>query len=418
VFSNDVGQTFAPAVLNNCAAGGDLSVAWSPNGGPSGTFYVSHLKDSNCSGAINAIGIAASTDKGKTFVVRIDAVGGAVDQPHIAVDPRPLPSGSDQIYVVYKSEGGPLGMEQAAMVCSSSSGQIWNSPVAVGAMGDDYPRVTVGQDGVVYVISRDVMNGNVRIRQFDNCASNPNLAPAGASWFVDVVSDDSMCPIPGLDRCNDGNTLQSWMVAIDDTNANHVYAAYGLPSGTNNTGIFVKDFVTGPLSVFGIPVRVDSGTAAQRFMPWVCSTGGAAWVSWYDRGATLGTPRNDLTNYVLGSALGQTFSLRQGPLVNLSVNPDPQCASGVGCPGNPNALACPVTPPPGGGCPKYGDYNGNVCAAGRVYAAWASAAPAPPGVTPPPITVYFTSTQLLEILPGPNVPFPAEYFGAFKWPSW
>src|SRR3972149_11222092 len=36
----------------------------------------------------------------------------------------------------------------------------------------------------------------------------------------------------------------------------------------------------------------------------------------------------------------------------------------------------------GGGCPKYGDYNGNACAAGRLCAAWASRL-SPPGVPPP-----------------------------------
>src|SRR5713226_203929 len=29
----------------------------------------------------------------------------------------------------------------------------------------------------------------------------------------------------------------------------------------------------------------------------------------------------------------------------------------------------------GGGLPKYGDYNGTACAAGHVYATWASATP-------------------------------------------
>jgi hypothetical protein len=45
--------------------------------------------------------------------------------------------------------------------------------------------------------------------------------------------------------------------------------------------------------------------------------------------------------------------------------------------------ACPAVPAApetcviGGGQPKYGDYNGNACANGRVYAAWASATPPP-----------------------------------------
>jgi hypothetical protein len=59
---------------------------------------------------------------------------------------------------------------------------------------------------------------------------------------------------------------------------------------------------------------------------------------------------------------------------------------GASWPGN-GALCSFTTPqcPAGqqctswGGCPKYGDYNGNACAAGRAYMAWASAT-APPGL--------------------------------------
>jgi len=246
------------------------------------------------------------------------------------------------------------------------------------------------------------MNSNVRIFPFAPCANNPNLMP-GASQFVAVVGDDSMCPIAGRDRCNDGNTLQSWMVAVDDTDPNHVYAAYALPSGANNTAILVQDFTksspTGALASAGGPVRIDPGTTTQRFMPWVCSTGGAAFVSWYDRGAAIGAPRNDLSDYLLGSVLGRGGSLSAGPIVNLSGNPDPQCKSGFPCGsrGDANAMACMVAPTSGGGCPKYGDYNGNACAAGRVYTAWASATP--PATAPtdlPPvteITIFFASTQ-------------------------
>jgi hypothetical protein len=214
------------------------------------------------------------------------------------------------------------------------------------------------------------------------------------------------------------------MVAVDDTDPNHVYAAYALPSGANNTAILVKDYTKAsptraPASTGG-PVRIDAGATTQRFMPWICSTGGAAFVSWYDRSATIGTTRNDLTDYVLGSVLGRGSSLAGGLIVNLSGNPDPQCNSGFPCGsrGNANAMACMVAPKPGSGCPKYGDYNGNACAAGRVYTAWASAT-APPGLPPvTKITEFFAVTQTLAVLPGPNLPFSPRLFEAIKWPSW
>jgi hypothetical protein len=61
---------------------------------------------------------------------------------------------------------------------------------------------------------------------------------------------------------------------------------------------------------------------------------------------------------------------------------------------NLNSPVCPTVPTPescqlGLGQPKYGDYNGNACAADKVYLAWASATP-PPGITNAPsgINVY------------------------------
>jgi hypothetical protein len=429
-FSLNSGQMFnaAQQLGNICGSGGDRSVAWSPNGGVNGTFYVSFLRDTTCTGVNqNAIGVATSTNSGQAFNLASNAVVAAVDQPHIAVDPRSAAGGSDQVYVVYKSEGGPLGTEQSAIVCSSSSGQAWGAPIAVGAMGDNYPRVTVGQDGIVYVISRAVMNGNVRIFPFSACANTPSLMPV-ASSFVAVVNDDSMCPIAGLDRCGDGNTLQSWMVAVDDSDPNHIYAAYALPSAANDTRILVHDFTktspTGALTATGGPVRIDAGTTVKRFMPWVCSTGGVAFVSWYDRGATIGTMRNDLTDYVLGVALGRGSNLSAGPIVNLSGNADPQCKSGFPCgsrdfpPANANSTACMVAPVAGGGCPKYGDYNGNACAAGQIYTAWASAT-APPGLPwVNQITKFFTSTDAIALLPSHPLPFPPQLYAALKWPSW
>src|SRR5262249_13452360 len=206
----------------------------------------------------------------------------------------------------------------------------------------------------------------------------------------------------------------------------HVYAAYALPS-SGTSEVRVKDYLSrlqiGPLVVNGYPIgatTVSSAVATQRFMPWICATGGVAFVSWYDRSASVGAPRNDLTDYVLGSALGRGSGLQAGPIVNLSVNPDPECASGFPCGTGdaPNAPACGVAPVAGGGCPKYGDYNGNACAAGFVYTAWASAT-APPGVAPVgQISVFFATTQALAILPGPDTTLPPEQFPSLKWLTW
>jgi hypothetical protein len=95
-------------------------------------------------------------------------------------------------------------------------------------------------------------------------------------------------------------------VAVDDTNANHIYVAYavntnpgggGFPNVTNqntaNERILVQDSLDGGVTWNAADptrtVTVSSGVTARRFMPWVCSVGGVAHVTWYDRrAASLG----------------------------------------------------------------------------------------------------------------------------------
>jgi hypothetical protein len=190
-----------------------------------------------------------------------------------------------------------------------------------------------------------------------------------------------------------------------------------------------------------LEVTINDASAGRRFMPWVCSLGGRSYVTWYDRRAA--TPAiNDLTDYYLGSASIEAGALRAGPEINLSGNPDPQCGP-PGLPDPPNwpkaprskddseacshqhqragiclstGARCGFTCGPTESCscpdgdlcdtrkghPNYGDYNGNACSSGRIFAAWASAT-APKQLSTPPssaarIRIYST------VLPGQSPP--------------
>jgi hypothetical protein len=175
---------------------------------------------------------------------------------------------------------------------------------------------------------------------------------------------------------------------------------------------------------------LSDGTASRKFMPWSCAEGRNLYATWYDRrAATTATP--DRTDFMAGWLhLGQ-FGISQHRNINLTGNPDPQCASGwpqgttdsalaTGCPtAQPNAgrcinnstgaqtglcdfnsPACPAgsTCRTSSGAPKYGDYNACACAAGRLFTAWTSAT-APTGFTGG-VGVLTTFTRTVK----PNVP--------------
>jgi hypothetical protein len=403
--SLDGGQnfTFRGSTPGGFPRDGDPSLAV----GASGAFYYGFIgfpngtpAALNVSGCSNSIG--RSIDNGVTFPV----VGHAVlcpqtganicfpDQEHIAADRLNSAGGSDQVYNVWRNflpvgpppatcSGITSGVPTAALVCSMNNSSSWTAPTLMPG-GSDFPRVAVGPDGAVYVVYRS--GAQVMLNKFSSCASGLTQQvgfPAPVATFTNVT-----CPVAGLDRCNDGNVLSSPSVAVDSTNANHVYVAYSTNTAVGNENIVVKDSVDGG-ATWPRAQTVNSSATARRYMPWVSVLGGTAFVSWYDRRAAS-TSNPDRTDYFLGSVFATPAGLQAGGEENLSVNPDPECATGFPCGARSSNdfTACSTTGSIGSGCPKYGDYNGNGSAGGRVYTAWASRT-APPGLPAPSgITLY------------------------------
>ncbi len=239
-------------------------------------------------------------------------------------------------------------------------------------------------------------------------------------------------------------------------------------TAANNENIVVQDSVdSGANWLPARTVTVSSAALGRRFMPWICSVGGAAYVTWFDRRAATAT-NISLTDFYGGSATRDgAGNLVAG--VERRINPantaDNQCEAGRP-PGSPNSwfqgtravsdsetctpqqpqLAgrcfrpaitpqvgsgnscdfstpnCPVVPfpetcqpVPTGGVPKYGDYNGNACSAGRVYAIWPSATTPPPTIGPAgAVNLYFASLVVAASqiqIPGPVV-FPDTCVGS------
>jgi hypothetical protein len=391
----------------------------------SGNFYLGVIAFPNAlPGQLNVTGctnaVSRSNNNGASFALqgysaRCPLTGAGLcfpDQPHIAADTVNTASGNDQLYAVWRNftTTNPIpsctaldvGFATTLISCSQDNGVNWAAPAQIAG---DFPRVAVGRDGAVYVVT---LSGNsVLLNRFTSCASGLTLEagfPVTVATFFGPVS----CPVPGLDRCN--FSLSNPTVAPDPDDANHLFVAFAEFQAVNDERIVAVESGDRGLSIkFPGRLIVSNTPSARRFMPWSCSTHGRAWVGWYDRRAATGT-NNDLTDYFVGST-------RSTILMNLSNNPDPQCASGWPCGtrnprdsefcsvqpqlagsckragggsgtrcdfSGPDATMCPTgeTCQTGSGCPKYGDYNGIACANNFVIAAWSSATP-PRGVTAP-----------------------------------
>jgi hypothetical protein len=384
-FSNDGGVNWAASSI---AVSNDPSVAWGRSGGVNGTFYAANING-------NSTDIRISTNRGASFAFQANAYtcpqagdpacgASFPDQEHIAVDRVNVTGTGDQVYSAWRHLDGNWGI-----VCSVDSGATWSTNGFF--TGGDFPRVTVGQDGNVYVTYRS--GGNVMLRRFNSCAANQNPMVAAAPATVVAGITDVACPTPGLDRCNFRNTLSSPMVAVDDTNANHIYVAYaintspgggGFPNCANqstcNENVIVQDSTDQGVSWNAADptrtVRISANVTARRFMPWVCAVGGTAHVAWYDRrGASPGgttVSNNSLTDFFRASAfLDGGGNLTAGPeaRVNDANTADAQCEAGaatgtvqswpsvVDQPGD--SESCSLQPQLGGYCCETGEIDGS-----------------------------------------------------------
>ena len=361
------------------------------------------------------------------------------DQEHIAADrwnAGDTPT-DDQVYNTWRNFS--TGDQNAALVCSSDSGVTWTVPFDV-APNEVFPRITVGSDGFVYVATINTGDGWFYIHKYTSCVNGLTEVPG---WPRQVaVWDGYHCPFAGHDRCDQNPTSQT--VVVDDTDPSHVYYSYVLDqesAGDSSSDIVVLDSLDGGFTWGGLGrvARANENVDARRVMPWLCATGGDAVVTWYEQ---RGAQPTDTTDF-FGARVGLDGGGDLVPMEEfvLSETTDNWCDIGWACRtrwGNTDtqlanaAEACPnqpqlagscgdgdvgnVTPdsgnlcdfsdddgasftsclqaasspsgnderclPTAGGCPKYGDYNGNACAGGKLFAAWASAN-APDGLPPP-----------------------------------
>ena len=442
ITSNDGGQTFpSSGVLN--VSDGDSSIAF----GQSGNFYHAALAcfgnkcQPPCPGASpsgtpastnNCVAVAPSTTNGQTFGALVNAAvcpntgGGAcaLDQEHIAADRVNAGNASaDRVYAAVRNCQGGCGTSGAFVTCSPDGGATW-APLLTLEAKSDFPRVAVGRDGFFYVVY-ELNRATIRVDKFNACTTSAAQMTRASASFPTTVSAYTRfagCEVAngfgGLDRCEDGNTLNGPTVTVDDTNGNHVYVAWANNTAANNENILVADSTNGGVN-WRAPVTVNTNVTARRYHPWACATGGNAFVTWYDRRAATAA-NNDLTDYFAASAgLSAGNLVRNNDEFKISTTSDPQCNLWPGSPRsmfdsencsvqpqlagvcklvpapNPDPSTnnrCDFSGPDGGKCglnpttnkqetcttgnpnPKYGDYDGNACTIGRLYTEFASGA--------------------------------------------
>jgi len=414
-YSEDRGRSF----MNPGGSGalkeymGDCSVAW----GPSGTFYSSTL--CNECVAFYSWSIPATTSFRYVGLLSRREQDIKMDQPHIVTDRWNLSAcGKDRVYVVWQETQQWV----SRIACSSTSGATWSKPVDANGGPGSYPRVAVGADGMVYVVSRGGEN-TIVIDKFSSC----DCGLVRQSGFpVTIPISNVTCPIPGLDRCNNGNTLSSPTIAVDERHPSNVYLGYAQTNSSGGQDILVAQSTDGGLT-FPNTVALNGKVTAVRFMPWLGAWNGVVYAGWYDR--RNATPAsNDLTSYYMNSVSVVKGTLTPGTEVDLSGADDPQCASGWANGARSGADACSCSTQPqlagycgkdgsntrcdfrnpqcpqcgscftGDGTPKYGDYNGLAVSGGTLINIWATAtAPSRAGSTPPSppeVTAWVVVTKL------------------------
>ncbi|HEY0795509.1 MAG TPA: carboxypeptidase-like regulatory domain-containing protein [Acidisarcina sp.] len=446
-FSTNGGQTITASTYNTAnpppattfISLGDPTVAvGAPSSATQQTIYFAQLEQAAPKPAATATAPAGnlqivaaalyqSNDNGQTFNsvsfpvnCSVAAAGCVVpDWEKIATDRLTravTPTGSaDQIYMTWRNfTSQTTNAHTLAVACSKDGGQTWTTDLTtLATTGGDNPRPSVGPDGSL-LVSYEVSSGatySLQVQKWSSCASGFTPGILGTvNKAVTEVTD-----MPGIDR----QAVANYAVAFDDSDGSgqRVFAVYSNEATTGNDDIHAAESLDGG-ATWPRDSIISTSSTNRRYFPWVCSTVGKKFVTWYDRrDSTAAKP--DLTAYYRSTVFDNASptGVGAGTETNVSGVDDPQCASGfpslvrgvveeAGCKNLPAGVvqggtcqtatcAAGKTPPcgtlaacdfraakpcatageacaTGNGQPKFGDYNGAGCALGTLYMAWAS----------------------------------------------
>ena len=373
------------------------------------------------------------------------------DQPHIAADPRGSgPANEDQIYIVWRETDvrpDNSSVETQMIQCSADGGATWKKPVAVGQ--EIFARISVdGTDGSVYVVFADTRTGHgtIFLQKFTPCSQGLARTFSDTPGRPVAAFLNLPCPLPGIDRCNNGNILASQTVASDGPN---VFVTYADNTGQDTDAIRVAISRDGGATFPAANLQTMSPNfSGRRYMPWSCASGGQLFVGWFDR-TMANDVAPDLTTYHLRTVyMPHLVNGTPPPTLSNELDlsggvEDRQCSVWPRSPrSSADSTSCKPTPPLAGVCtpagvtgcsrqrqcpaptvcadgfcvqpgrldaagnaprcnfvnntcrpgetcstgsggPKFGDYNGFACAGNQAFVAWPSSIP--PGGAKNPI---------------------------------
>lgn len=356
--SSDRGRTWTRTAIPHVGActngeAGDPAVA----ANLSGEFFYSDINFA-CSNGTSEIGVAHSTDGGKTWtsVVAFRDNDGGVDKDQIAVDNNPNSPTKGRIYVSW-DENFRNGQQHIELIWSDDNGLTWHAPVQVdvnGSGAEIFADPAVGPDGRVYDIWIDYGGvGLIKAAAASNTpapgyvpsfTSNTTLGASGlaAGATIPAQPDRGITADPSLLVDASGRLYALWTQGQQGKAVTDVEFQTSTDSGqTWSSPLQVNDDNT--------PGQLNTGSS--DFFPWgaLDPTTGVYYVSFY---STRLDPTNRTTNvYVAVSTnAGASFShnRRVTSAASNESTSNPQRDRGN----------------------NYGDYEGLTAQAGAVSPVW------------------------------------------------
>lgn len=214
------------------------------------------------------------------------------DKDSLAVDDSSA-STSGNVYMTWIHFTGCTGSGCAnkyiAFSRSTDHGVTWSAPnlLTSGATDVQWPQMTVGSDGTVYV-SCEVFLGNGQAQHMLAISADGGQTFSAATAITPSYTDLTFSTSY---RKNSGPTIVVSPVA----GAEYVYDIYAQQNGTGSDVVVTRSNSPKGAAGFATPISVNDSTVGQRIFPSASvDNGGILHMSWFDTRNASGTAQYDI----------------------------------------------------------------------------------------------------------------------------